>query len=236
MASISMHAIIPAAGTGRRMFTDLPKQYLRFCGRTVLEHSLHPFLTHDTIRSVTVVLDSEDTHWPQLRCSRHPKVRTARGGESRMDSVLSGLESLLSEPGLAEASDMVLVHDAARPCFTLSDLDELLAHLQRDPEGGLVAIPATDTVKFAQDGHAQQTLNRETIWLAQTPQAFPAARLRQAIETAVRAGRTITDEAGAMEQAGHRPRLFPGSTHNIKITTQEDLPLAQFILQSWEWE
>jgi 2-C-methyl-D-erythritol 4-phosphate cytidylyltransferase len=221
-------ALIPAAGRGERMGGAVPKQYLTLAGRCVLERSLSLFINHARIAGVMVVLAQDDERWPLLKAAHSPRVRTVVGGPARADSVLAGLRQLQTQ---AAADDWVLVHDAARPCLTRAILDRLLAALENDPTGGLLALPARDTIKQAMDGRVTKTLDRSQLWQAQTPQMFRLGPLTQALADALNQGVEITDEAAAMEYAGHAPLLVEGSADNLKITRVEDLALAESILR-----
>ena len=218
----SFWALIPAAGIGSRMRADRPKQYLPLAGKSIIEHTLACFLEHPQLRAVVVSLAADDPYWPSLSCARDPRIQRADGGAERADSVLSGLLRL-SELG-AQAQDWVLVHDAARPNLARSDLDLLLGELAQDPVGGLLAVPARDTLKRASaDGRVQSTVDRSTIWQAFTPQMFRLGELQRALADALLAGVAITDEASAMEWAGQSPRLIEGRSDNLKVTRPEDL-------------
>ncbi len=221
-------ALIPAAGRGTRMGVERPKQYLSLAGRTVLEHVLGLFMNHARVSGIVVVLDENDRHWPLLKTARSPRVQAVTGGSERARSVLAGLEWLARQ---ADALDWVLVHDAARPCLARGMLDRLMAELEQDPVGGLLALPAWDTVKQAQDGRVVATLDRRRVWHAQTPQMFRVGALHEALRRAIGDGHAVTDESMAMELAGHTPRLVEGSVDNLKITRREDLALAEFILR-----
>jgi 2-C-methyl-D-erythritol 4-phosphate cytidylyltransferase len=215
-------ALIPAAGVGSRMAADRPKQYLELAGKTIIEHSLACFLDHPQLLGVVVSLAADDPYWPNLACAADPRIQRAEGGRERADSVLGGLLRL-SELG-AQARDWVLVHDAARPNLARSDLDLLLAELADDPVGGLLAVPARDTLKRAgADGRVLATVDRAPIWQAYTPQMFRLAELQRALADALLAGVAITDEASAMEWAGQAPRLIEGRGDNLKVTRPEDL-------------
>ena len=215
-------ALIPAAGVGSRMAADRPKQYLEVAGKTIIEHSLACFLDHPQLLGVVVSLALDDPYWPHLACAAEPRLQRAEGGRERADSVLNGLLRL-SELG-ARDDDWVLVHDAARPNLARSDLDLLLAELAADPVGGLLAVPARDTLKRAgPDGRVRETVDRATIWQAYTPQMFRLGELQRALADALLAGVAITDEASAMEWAGHAPRLIEGRADNLKVTRPEDL-------------
>ena len=222
-------AVIPAGGVGRRMGADRPKQYLKLLDRTVLEHSMRPFCEHPLIKGIVVVVADGDEFWPALTPARHPRVVTAPGGHERCHSVLNGLNSLA---GLADGSDWVLVHDAARPCVTTTDIDSLIEGLRDHPVGGILAQPVRDTVKQAgQQYEIETTLERERLWRALTPQMFRLGLLREAIAATAGDGVLVTDEAQALERRGCRPGIVQGGSHNIKVSSPEDLALAEFYLR-----
>lgn len=222
-------AVIPAAGVGARMAADRPKQYLQLAGQTLLEHSLDCFLDHPSLKGVVVSVAEDDPYWPGLRCASDPCIQRASGGRERADSVLNAL-LLLHAQGAAD-SDWVLVHDAARPNLARSDLDRLLGELADDPVGGLLAVPARDTLKRADaNGRVGATVDRSTIWQAYTPQMFRLGALHRALADSLVAEVVITDEASAMEWAGQAPRLIEGRSDNLKVTRPEDL---EWLRQRW---
>ncbi|MDQ7015387.1 MAG: 2-C-methyl-D-erythritol 4-phosphate cytidylyltransferase [Gammaproteobacteria bacterium] len=228
MSKQTFWALLPAAGVGKRMQADCPKQYLPLLNKTVLEQSLDCFLSHPKIKGVVLVLGHEDGYWPDSPLASHPKIRRAKGGQERFHSVLNGL-SVLSEQ--AAENDWVLVHDAARPCLRRADLDRLLAVLAEDEVGGLLALPVRDTMKRAtSDGEVSETVDREALWHALTPQMFRLGALQAAIEQCIEEGLAITDDASAMERVGFRPKLIEGCEDNIKITRPRDLRLAEIYL------
>ncbi|WP_095154064.1 2-C-methyl-D-erythritol 4-phosphate cytidylyltransferase [Pseudomonas sp. Irchel 3E13] len=222
-------AVIPAAGVGARMAADRPKQYLQLGGLTILEHSLNCFLDHPCVKGVVVSLAADDPFWPDLSCAGDPRIQRAAGGRERADSVLNAL--LLLHAQGASDSDWVLVHDAARPNLARSDLDRLLLELADDPVGGLLAVPARDTLKRADaDGRVSATVDRSTIWQAYTPQMFRLGALHRALADSLVADVAITDEASAIEWSGQAPRLIEGRNDNIKVTRPEDL---EWLRQRW---
>ena len=222
--------VVPAAGSARRMGAAVPKQYLPLAGRTVIEWSLAPFLAHERAAAVVVVLAEHDQHWAQTALAGDARVTTTIGGAERMDSVLAGLRALQSR---AAPDDWVLVHDAARPCLSATDLNRLLNELNDDAVGGLLAAPVVDTLKRADDGgRVSQTVPREKLWRALTPQMFRRDLLQRALDGALARGVAATDEAQAVEALGLQPRLVAGDADNIKITLPEDLPRAERILKS----
>jgi 2-C-methyl-D-erythritol 2,4-cyclodiphosphate synthase/2-C-methyl-D-erythritol 4-phosphate cytidylyltransferase len=238
-ATRRLWAIVPAAGRGERFAPgephNLPKQYTPLLGSTVLEWSLRALLAEPRIHAIVVVLAAGDSHWPQVAARLNsPKLLTTIGGAQRQDSVMNGLEFLASR---AAADDWILVHDAARPCLSGSDIGALADALQNksgdsalDVNGAVLAAPIVDTVKRELPGGVE-TVDRAGLWRALTPQVFAFAPLRGALQDAARAGIAVTDEAQAMERVGIRASLVSGSPFNIKVTRAEDLSVAAGILQ-----
>ena len=217
-------AVVPAAGAGRRMNSDTPKQYLMVAGQAVLQHTIQRMLSWGFLERVIVALDSQDNYWPNLPAATDPRVATVAGGIERCDSVLAGLDALLTT---ADAEDWVWVHDACRPCIALADVQRLRSAVVDDQVGGLLAVPVAETVKRADASRRiSQTLDRSDLWLAQTPQLFRFGALRNALLTARQAQHSVTDEAAAMELAGLQPLLVNGDPANIKLTRPEDLALV----------
>lgn len=215
-------AVIPAAGVGARMAADRPKQYLQLGGRTILEHSLGCFLDHPSLKGLVVSLAVDDPYWPNLACAADPRIQRADGGAERSGSVLNALLQLNALG--ASDDDWVLVHDAARPNLSREDLDTLLMQLADDPVGGLLAVPARDTLKRVdKHGRVAETIDRSLIWQAYTPQMFRLGALHRALADSLVADALITDEASAMEWSGQAPRLVEGRADNIKVTRPEDL-------------
>jgi 2-C-methyl-D-erythritol 4-phosphate cytidylyltransferase len=226
--SESFYALVPAAGSGSRMGHELPKQYIPLAGQPMIYHALARLCAHPEISTVFVVLAADDTHWHQYDWSElGDKLQTLFcGGKTRAESVLNGLLASELEPG-----DWVLVHDAARPCLTVADIEQLLQVTEEESVGALLATPVADTLKrAAPDGRVLQTVPRDALWRAQTPQMFRLSLLQGALQDSLAQGRVVTDEASAVEALGLMPRLVRGSTHNLKITLPEDLALAAQIL------
>lgn len=216
-------AILPAAGIGSRMRADKPKQYLKILDKTILEHTLTVMLTHSAVTQIILAVNRDDPYIANIALIGHPKIQTIIGGETRAESVFNGLKVI------DEKNTWVLVHDAARPCLTHSDIDKLLA--VNDDQGAILAIPVTDTIKRATaDQQILQTEDRTQLWQAQTPQFFRANLLKHALMQAFRQKVNVTDEASAMELAGFRPHLVVGRSDNLKVTRPEDLALAEFYL------
>jgi len=222
-------AVVPAAGFGRRMGSAIPKQYLPINGRVVLAHTLERLAQHPHIAGIVVAIAQDDPHWQGMPAMQLTvPVTTVTGGEERSHSVLNALDYLYQH---APADDWVLVHDAARPCVRVSDIDQLMMQLHDDAVGGLLAVPVRDTMKRADSTqHVTATIERAGLWHAVTPQMFRLKMLRDAIAAALAQGVRITDEAMAIELTGRRPRLVEGHADNIKITRHEDLQLAEWFL------
>jgi 2-C-methyl-D-erythritol 4-phosphate cytidylyltransferase/2-C-methyl-D-erythritol 2,4-cyclodiphosphate synthase len=219
-------AIIAAAGEGRRLGAPLPKQLLDIGGRSILEHSVAAFTSHGRVNDVIVVLPpalaAEPPDW-LAAAMRSPSVRVVAGGDRRQDSVANAFDRV------ASTSDVVLVHDAARP-FVTTDLISRAIDGALEHGAAVAALPVSDTVKQVAPGGANPvitaTIPRETIFLAQTPQAFRHEVLRAAISVG-RSGVEATDEAMLAERAGHRVHVVAGEASNVKITTAGDLEVAR---------
>ena len=203
---------------------DVPKQYLPLGGRTMLEHSIAAMLSEARIDAVFVVVAPTDARWSEFSLNDERVEFLPVGGASRAESVRNGLIAIA---GRTDDDDRVLVHDAARPCLTEAQLGRLIDEVGVDGSGGLLAIPLADTLKRGEDGRVGMTLDRSSMWCAQTPQLFRVGSLRAALSGALDA---VTDESSAMERAGHAPRLVMGGASNLKVTTPEDVVLARAIL------
>jgi 2-C-methyl-D-erythritol 4-phosphate cytidylyltransferase len=230
--------LIPAGGRGQRFGAAQAKQYVLLCGQPILVHTLEIFLREARIAGIQLVLPDEDLangSWRTLLGDLQASLLTpVVGGAQRADSVRLGLEALLRAGATTE--DWVLVHDAARPCLRQADLRVLLDSLAQCPQGALLAVPVADTLKRETAGQSLGTVDREGLWRALTPQAFPVGALLAALEAARTTGLTVTDEASAMEAQGWRPRLIQGHGDNIKITLADDLALAAAILAARDEE
>lgn len=221
-------AVVPAAGRGTRFGGDTPKQYLQAGGQPLLAHALDCLLAHPSIEGVLVAIAADDADWPGWTEVAGKPVLTCVGADTRAGSVLAALRAL---PAEVRADDFVLVHDAARPNLALEDLDRLLERGRNDPVGAILAAPVRDTLKRAgSDGGIDGTEPRERLWRALTPQLFRRLQLTRALEDAVAAGVSPTDESMAMERQGQRPLLVEGSEDNFKVTTPADLDRFEFVL------
>jgi 2-C-methyl-D-erythritol 4-phosphate cytidylyltransferase / 2-C-methyl-D-erythritol 2,4-cyclodiphosphate synthase len=221
--------VMPAAGSGERFGERHPKQYTEIAGRTVIEWALDAFAGDPRCAGIVVALAPGDPHWPRIARERGwASIETAAGGATRAESVRRALEVLGHR---AAPSDWVIVHDAARPCLTRSDLDRLLLECGAHPVGGLLVSPVTDTLKQGGAGSSiERTVDRARLWRALTPQMFRYGRLCAALDAAFAAGRSPTDESQALEWSGAQPARVQGAANNVKITTADDLALARAVL------
>jgi 2-C-methyl-D-erythritol 4-phosphate cytidylyltransferase len=224
--------VIPAAGSGRRFASAVPKQYAPLGSSTVIEHALGTFEADPDCAGIVIALAPGDSQWPAIAARRTRLIEVAEGGEQRAHSVRNALRVLATR---VRDDDWIMVHDAARPCIAASDLAQLKRELAAHPVGGLLAVPLADTLKRAlepasQVTHVDATLDRSGLWRAATPQVFRFGMLLRALEAALNDGKVPTDEAQAIEWTGQRPRLVAGRADNIKVTTAGDLALAAAIL------
>lgn len=224
----SIVAIVPAAGVGSRMKAGKPKQYLTIGQQTVLEHTVEKLLAHPAVGIVVVAITDGDPYFPELSIATHPRVMRVSGGKDRADSVLSALQYVQAH----QLGEWAMVHDAARPCVRVEDLNTLISVSQSHNVGAILASPVRDTMKRSnQNGDIDHTVDREALWHALTPQMFKTEPLTRILSDALAAGAMITDEASAFEWAGLQPALVQGYADNIKITQPEDLALAEFYLE-----
>lgn len=215
-------ALIPAAGVGSRMGATTPKQYMRIGSKSVLQHTVDAFLKFSKIQHTYVVVSPDDAYVDEYLAKTENLSVLRCGGASRRDTVRNGLSELAST---LSNQDWVLVHDAARPGLTSGLLQHLIDSVADDAVGGLLALPVVDTVKRVENGKVQ-TIPRDGLWLAQTPQMFRYHLLCEALDAADQ----VTDEASAIEAAGHAPILVEGHVRNMKLTLPSDMALiAQYL-------
>ncbi|MFZ3003822.1 MAG: 2-C-methyl-D-erythritol 4-phosphate cytidylyltransferase [Undibacterium umbellatum] len=215
-------ALIPAAGVGSRMGATTPKQYMSIGNKSVLQHTVDAFLKFSKIQHTYVLVSPDDAYVDEYLAKAENLTVLRCGGGSRRDTVRNGLSELAATLG---NTDWVLVHDAARPGLTSGLLQHLVDQIADSAVGGLLALPVVDTVKRVENGKVQ-TIPRDGLWLAQTPQMFRYQLLRDALDAADQ----VTDEASAIEAAGHAPILVEGHVRNMKLTLPSDMALiAQYL-------
>ena len=227
-------AVVPAAGIGERMQSDRPKQYLQLEDKLVIEHTLQRLASHPEIKGIVIAVAQEDGWWPTVSKVLSCPLYVVIGGKQRSYSVLKALDKLST---LVTDDPWVLVHDAARPCIRQEDINRLLSMLSKHDVGGLLGIPVNDTVKRTGDDNViLETIERQNLWRASTPQMFRLVLLKSALETSMDQNITVTDEASAIEFAGFEPVMVEGHSDNIKITVSTDLALAQLFMQQQRGE
>jgi 2-C-methyl-D-erythritol 4-phosphate cytidylyltransferase len=216
---------VVAAGRGTRVGGELPKQYLPLDGVPILLRSIRPFTSHPDVAQVVVVLAPAEAERPPdfLAELMGETLSIAAGGRERSDSVAAGLRALRA------GCEIVLVHDAVRPFVDRGVIDAVIAHA-RAGEGAVAAVPVSDTIKEAVGADPTligRTVPRAGLWRAQTPQGFPRRLLEQAYAQAGAGASGATDEAALVEDCGGTVRLVPDSPRNMKITTRDDLAVAE---------
>ena len=221
-----LYALVPCAGVGQRAGAGGPKQYAQVAGRSLVAHTLDALGRVARLKSVLVVLSPDDNAFENHAPGFTGWVSRG-GGATRADTVTQGLRDLLARG--ADPNDWVLVHDAARCLVRPEWVEALIDACLPDAVGGLLALPVPDTLKREGAGRVGETVDRAGMWQAQTPQMFRLGLLLSALE---RATGTITDEASAIEAAGLRPLLVPGSLENFKITWPADFALAERLLRT----
>ncbi len=219
-------AIVPAAGIGSRMQSNLPKQYIKINKLTVLEHTLTTLLLHPNIIRIIVSLHKKDNYFHKLSISSNLRILSVIGGKKRINSVLAGLI-------VKTDADWVIVHDAVRPCLSYKDLKNLTSIIKNNPVGGLLVKPVSDTIKYSNIKKEKiiHTVCRKNLWHALTPQLFQINLLKKCLKKIITDKICITDEASALEYCGYNPLLVRGSYRNIKITWPEDIILAELYLK-----
>ena len=226
-------AIIAAAGLGRRMQHDTPKTYLHLAGKPILIHTLEIFEKVPEVNEVLVVVHPEDLEFCQAEVfDPYPLKKVLRlvpGGKERQDSVYHALKVLWKE---ATDLDIILVHDGVRPLVEPVQVSKVVVAARRHG-GAILGIPCQDTLKRVNSrGEVVDTVDRRELWQVQTPQAFQAALLWRAYQEAMTRGFYATDEAALVEALGETVVVVPSTPLNLKITTPDDLKIAEAILIS----
>lgn len=220
--------IIPAAGKGKRMGGKTPKQFLPLAGKTVLEWTISSFEDNNEIDEIVIAADKQNINFIDEKIVKKNSFKKVThiiaGGEERQNSVYNSLVYV------DDRADVILVHDAVRPFPPRKGIQQAIASAM-EGKGGVLSMPLSDTLKKVDgEGLVISTIDREGLHAIQTPQVFPAESLKMAFEKANREGFFATDEGMIMENAGFPVYTFPGNKTNIKITTQDDLLLAEAIL------
>ena len=226
---MNTHLLIPASGIGSRFGSTIPKQYTHLAhGQTILDTTISTLLPLE-FASITIVIAPEDTWWANSQHASLPNLTTVIGGKERYNSVMNGLASLQQH---AHPTDLVAVHDSVRPIIDLTAITTLIKRIHKtESVGGLVVTPCYDSMKKIENG-TLKNIPRDTIYRALTPQIYTLEALQEALSFALTNGHAITDEASAVELLGYPTIYEVSNTASVKITTEEDLVIANSILNN----
>ncbi|MEA5506260.1 2-C-methyl-D-erythritol 4-phosphate cytidylyltransferase [Halotia wernerae UHCC 0503] len=224
-----MYLLIPAAGIGKRMGSNRNKLLLEVRSQTIIAWTLKAAAAASTIQWIGII--SQPADWPELQAilaeiKLTKPVELITGGSTRQESVYNGLQALPAD------AEQVLIHDGAR-CLVTSDLLNSCAQAIRQCPGLIAAVPVKDTIKVVdENGIIQSTPDRQQLWAAQTPQGFNVKLLKQCHAEGVSQGWEVTDDAALFERCGIEVRIVEGEETNLKVTTPQDLAIAEFILSN----
>ena len=220
--------ILPCAGSGSRLNSDIPKQYKRINGKIILQYSIDLFLSFDECLKIIVAISESDLLHKDI--IGDDRIDIIEGGKSRADSVQLCFNYMV-ENGYREN---VVIHDAVRPCLKKSQVKEFLEFFSSAKLDGLIfAHQVTDTVKSSSDGKIiDDTLNRSKLWQAETPQIFNFSKLSNAYNSFKEDISLITDESSLFDKSEDKIHLYPNSSNNLKITYKEDLKLAEYLIKN----
>ncbi|PIE47553.1 MAG: 2-C-methyl-D-erythritol 4-phosphate cytidylyltransferase [Gammaproteobacteria bacterium] len=224
---VKVFAMVVAAGKGSRYGADVPKQYLTVNHKTIVEHSVSQLAKSQYIKSCHLVIAEDDEIAKRLDWAL--VMQFCVGGAERWHSVQAGVQAV-ADSG-ASSSDLVLIHDAARPCVLPKDIDNVIQVAMNEPYGAILATPVADTLKQVDKWRViTQTVDRSKLWQAQTPQVFRLGYLQKVLTVVAEQGVHITDEASGFEQLGYPIKVVEGSRCNMKLTYPSDLALIGFLL------
>jgi len=221
-------AILPSAGSGRRMGENIPKQFLKIYGKPIFVYTLEKFDLCWLINEVILVVRTEDVDAVEKTVQEWGIKKVSNviaGGEERQDSVLNGLRIL------SEEVNIVVIHDAVRPFVSVEKIEEVVK-VAREKDAAILAIPVKDTIKRGENGCVEATLNRNFLWSVQTPQAFKTDLIKKAFEKARQDGIYATDDSSLVERLGYPVYIVEGEEQNIKITSPEDLLIAEVFVDN----
>ncbi|MFH1874668.1 MAG: 2-C-methyl-D-erythritol 4-phosphate cytidylyltransferase [Pseudomonadota bacterium] len=223
---MNIGVIIAAGGIGQRMGGNRPKQFLEIAGQPIIHHTLQVFQNMEEVKEVVIVLAKDYVESFQYQGPKHWQV--IPGGKQRQDSVSNGLKVI------SDNCEVVLIHDAARP-FISQDLIKQVAKQALNHGAAILACPIKETIKMVNSQNTIiETIDRSKLWAAQTPQGFELKLFRKAMQAANEAGYVGTDDASLVERLGNKVHLVEGDSRNIKITTPEDLVIAEAIAKGWK--
>lgn len=219
--------VIVAAGSGKRMNVDINKQYIKLDEKEMITHTIDVFYSNENIDEIVVCIKEEEESYfvhEIIKKYNFENIKIAYGGKERQDSIYNGLQKI------DKNCDIVLIHDGARPFVSHKIIDESIS-IAKEKKAVVVGVPVRDTIKVVEDGIIKQTPQRNTLWSAQTPQTFKFDLLMKAYEEAYKNNYYGTDDSMLVEYIGQEVTMIMGSYENIKITNQEDINVAEQILQ-----
>jgi len=222
-------AILPSAGSGRRMGENIPKQFLKIQGKPIFVYTLEKFDLCQLINEVVLVVRTEDVDGVKKTVEEWGIRKVSNviaGGRERQDSVLSGLKIL------SEEVNIVVIHDAVRPFVSVKKIEEVVK-VAGEKDAAISAVPMKDTIKRGEDGRVEATLDRSLLWSVQTPQAFKTDLIKRAFEKAKQDGVYATDDSSLVERLGYPVYIVEGEERNIKITSPEDLIIAEVFVNKY---
>jgi 2-C-methyl-D-erythritol 4-phosphate cytidylyltransferase len=225
---MSYQVVIPAAGQGKRMKAGKNKQFIELRDQPVIVHTLKVFERDEWCEGIILVInEAEREQFNEIlkRFAIKKVISMVSGGTERQHSVYNGLKEIKN-------SDIVLIHDGARPFITVEKIHELV-QAAKEHGAAVVAVPVKDTIKRVFDGYVHETVERSSLWAVQTPQAFHVSLVLEAHERASLERYIGTDDASLVERIGKQVKIIEGDYRNIKLTTPDDLLFAQAILSSW---
>ena len=229
----NFYVVIPAAGIGKRMQSQMPKQYLPLDnGRTILDEVIKTFIEIDKITGIVIAINPDDKMFQESSYYNHPNIISiVTGGSERINSVSNAIDQLKKH---ANDDDWIMVHDAVRPCIRKLDITNTIKDIEKNHHGGLLAIPIIDTVKRSYKGFTNNTIDRDSLWRAATPQIYQLKELQNALQRADKDNAIFTDESSMIENYGGNSKIFTCSESNIKVTTPDDIYLANYFLNKNE--
>ena len=229
----NFYVVIPAAGIGKRMQSQMPKQYLPLDnGRTILDQVIKTFIEIDKIKGIVIAINPDDKMFQESSYYNHPNIISiVTGGSERINSVSNAIDQLKKH---ANDDDWIMVHDAVRPCIRKLDITNTIKDIEKNHHGGLLAIPIIDTVKRSYKGFTNNTIDRDSLWRAATPQIYQLKELQNALQRADKDNAIFTDESSMIENYGGNSKIFTCSESNIKVTTPDDIHLANYFLNKYE--
>lgn len=227
IVNVKVDVVVASAGVGKRMGSNIPKQYIKLKDKTILEWTIFKLLLCPYINNIIVVISKEDPFFKELPISKNDRIKVAFGGKERFNSVFNGLQEV--------GTKWVMVHDAARPFVQLDDLKNLVESCVNNNCGAILSCRVADTIKEGSDSSIVKTVSRDKLYRAFTPQMFKTTELKEALSYCLEHNIAVTDEASAMESLQKKVMLIESDPINFKITTPGDLKIAKAFIESEDY-